>query len=90
MQTQLKRWGNSQGIIIPKTVLNQAGINIGEDLNICVEDGNIIIKKGFRHKTLEERISEAGGKLELTGEIDWRGEPKGREAGKNPHGDGSE
>ena len=39
-----------------------------------------LLKNGFtfKHKTLEERISEYGGKLELDGEFDW-GEPVGRE-----------
>ena len=39
-----------------------------------------LIKQGFmfKHKTLEERIAEYGGKLNLDGEYDW-GEDKGRE-----------
>ena len=32
----------------------------------------------FRHKTLEERATEYGGKLNLDGEYDW-GAPVGRE-----------
>lgn len=32
----------------------------------------------FRHKTLEERSAEFGGKLMLDGEYDW-GEPAGNE-----------
>ena len=35
--------------------------------------------KEIKHKTLEERASEYGGKLNLDGEIDWRGDPEGNE-----------
>ena len=42
--------------------------------NLSVEEKNQI----FSHKTLEERIAEYGGKLNLDGEYDW-GEDKGRE-----------
>lgn len=35
-------------------------------------------ERSFHHKTLEERASEIGGKLNLDGEYDW-GIPVGRE-----------
>ena len=41
-------------------------------------DGNIVLKKTFKHRTLEERAEEFGGKLGPYQEYDW-GEPVGRE-----------
>ncbi len=38
----------------------------------------LMLVKPFRHRTLEERAAEYGGKLEVNGEFDW-GEPVGRE-----------
>jgi len=78
MQTQVKTWGNSQGIRIPREVLQDAGISINEILDIKVKNGVIILEKTFKHKTLEERAAEFGGNLNLDGEFDW-GEPVGRE-----------
>ena len=78
MQTQVKTWGNSQGIRIPREVLQDAGISLNEVLDIKVKNGVIILEKTFKHKTLEERASEFGGNLNLDGEFDW-GEPVGRE-----------
>lgn len=78
MQTQVKAWGNSQGIRIPKEVLQDAGISLDEMLNITVSNGVITLAKAFQHKTLEERAAEFGGNLNLDGEYDW-GEPMGRE-----------
>lgn len=79
MQAQVKAWGNSQGIRIPKEVLQDAGIALNEFLNITVSNGVIKLEKAFKHKTLEERAAAFDGKLGLDGEYDW-GEPVGREA----------
>ena len=78
MQAQVKKWGNSQGIRLPKEVLKSAGIAINEMLDITVANDVITLVKPFRHKTLEERAMEFDGKLMLDGEYDW-GEPVGRE-----------
>jgi len=78
MQTQVKVWGNSQGIRIPKEILQRANISLNEVLDISVENGVITLKKAFRHKTLEERAEAFDGKLNLDGEYEW-GEPLGRE-----------
>ena len=78
MQTQVKAWGNSQGVRISKEVLQAAAISIDDTLDIKVSDGMIMLVKPFRHQTLEERAAEFGGKLALDGEFDW-GKPVGRE-----------
>lgn len=78
MQAQVKTWGNSQGIRIPKEVLSEANVSVDEYLDVRVSDGVIMLVKQFRHKTLEERAAEYGGKLSADGEFDY-GEPVGRE-----------
>ena len=78
MQTQVKAWGNSQGIRIPKEILQEAELSIDDVLDVKVSNGMIMLLKPFRHKTLEERAEEFGGRLSLDGEFDW-GEPVGRE-----------
>lgn len=79
MQTQVKEWGNGQGIRLSKDILQGAGIFVNDVLDVSVSDGIIVLAKPFRHRTLEERAAEFGGKLLLDGEYDW-GEPVGREA----------
>ena len=78
MDTQIVKWGNSQGIRIPKGIMQQVGININDILSITADNNKIIIEKKTGHKTLEERASEYGGKLGPYTEYDW-GEPQGRE-----------
>ncbi|MCR5271766.1 MAG: AbrB/MazE/SpoVT family DNA-binding domain-containing protein [Lachnospiraceae bacterium] len=78
MQTKIKTWGNSQGIRIPKEVLEEASFAVDDVLDVKVSNGMIMLVKPFRHKSLEERAAEYGGQLNLDGEADW-GEPVGRE-----------
>lgn len=78
MQAQVKAWGNSQGIRISKDILKEANIFVNDVLNVNVSNGQILLTKPFRHKTLEERAADFGGKLDLDGEFDW-GQPAGRE-----------
>ena len=62
MQTQVKEWGNSQGIRLPKEALKSAGFTLNEVLDVTISNGVITLAKTFRHKTLEERASEFDGK----------------------------
>ena len=76
MQTQVKKWGNSQGVRLPKEVLEMAGFSLNDVLNVNVSNGVIMLTREFKHKTLEERAAAFGGELNLDGEYDW-GEPLG-------------
>ncbi len=44
MLTKIQKWGNSQGIRIPKNLLKNSKIQIGEEVNIVVQVGKIIIE----------------------------------------------
>ena len=79
MEVQIKPWGNSLGIRLPKAVLKEAGLQAEDALEIRAEKNRLVLVRAFRHKTLEERAAEYGGKLNLDGEIDWRGDPVGSE-----------
>ena len=79
MNAQIVKWGNGQGIRIPKSILTGMGFSIGDHVDLSIHDGRLIIQKPFRHKTLEERALENNGKLvSHEAEPDW-GEPVGRE-----------
>lgn len=78
MITQVKTWGNSQGVRLSKDILSLANIKNNDYLTIEVVDGNIVLKKTFKHRTLEERAAEVGGKLGPYQEYAWD-EAVGRE-----------
>lgn len=76
-EATIRAWGNSKGIIIPKEILKELNLSVSDNLKIETKDNEIILKKEFKHKTLEERAAEYGGKIEVY-KFDW-GEPVGRE-----------
>ena len=78
MQAQVTAWGNSQGVRISKNALRAANISLNEYLDMDIGDGVITLMKKYRHRTLEERAAQYGGKLNLCEEFDW-GDPVGRE-----------
>lgn len=73
----LKNWGNSMGIRIPKSILQELDLNVDDILNISVCDDSIVLRKSFRHKSFEERLAEYDGQI-TTIDFDW-GNPVGGE-----------
>ncbi len=86
MNTTIQRWGNSQGVRLPKIILEQSGIAENDKVQIFVEGDSIILKKAAkRHIPLKERLEDFYGKpIETIGEIEQTeeisvGSPKGEE-----------
>ena len=81
MLTKIQKWGNSQGLRFTKAFLDEAQINVGDEVKVSVEKGRIIV----------EPVTKVRGKYDLktlvskmpkgyqTEELDW-GPPVGREA----------
>ena len=45
MNVTIQRWGNSQGIRIPKIVLEQANLSENDQVELTALDDSIILKK---------------------------------------------
>jgi antitoxin MazE len=50
MRSKVQKWGNSQGLRLPKHLLEAANIQVGEEVDIAVEDNKIVVKKVERPK----------------------------------------
>ena len=80
MVTRVQKWGNSQGLRLAKQVLEDAHISVGDDVDITIRDGTIIIapiKRVRGKRSLQELLSRIPKDYEV-GEVDW-GNPIGRE-----------
>jgi antitoxin MazE len=80
MVTRVQKWGNSQGLRLAKQLLEDAHISIGDDVDVTIRDGAIIIApiKRIRGKrSLKELVSRIP-KDYKAGEVEW-GDPVGRE-----------
>lgn len=85
MFTTISRWGNSQGLRIPKAFLDTLGLKENDQVEISCQDGSITIRKSkVPHRTLEERLTAFYGKpLDqlspiIQDEVPWGG-PEGQE-----------
>jgi antitoxin MazE len=80
MLAKIQRWGNSQGIRLAKTLLVDAQLDVGDEVDISVKDGIMIVTPAKRirgrHK-LEDLVSRIPEDYQ-TSEVDW-GEPVGKE-----------
>jgi len=43
MRTAVRKMGNSSGVIIPKPLLGQVGLRTGDDVELTLEGGKIIL-----------------------------------------------
>jgi len=92
MTTTIQKWGNSQGIRIPKPLLESMNFFENDEVELTAKKEGILIRKTFtqkQHKPLKQRLEEFYGKNIETilqehandynpSEIDW-GEPVGNE-----------
>lgn len=79
MTVNIQKWGNSQGIRIPKHMLDDLAWSETETVDISIDDGKIVIER-FRaqeRKNIKELFEGFKGKYEPE-DIDW-GEPSGGE-----------
>jgi len=66
MTTYIQKWGNSQGVRIPKSLLERLNLAENEAVELIPGDGEIIIRKSRRHKSFEERMAGYDGSYEFT------------------------
>jgi len=79
MQTTIQKWGNSQGIRIPKAFLDALGMMENDLVELSRVDDTIVITKVKNEKelTLDEIFKDFDGESAAE-EFDW-GPPAGRE-----------
>lgn len=79
MYATIQKWGNSNGLRIPKALLEALGIRENDRVELTQTDDTITIRKAVTapHRTLEERLTAFYGKpveeIERiqSEEIDW-------------------
>lgn len=87
MEAIIQRWGDSQGIRIPKFLLKSVGLSVGDRVELSASSEGILIRKAHprEHRTLAERFESFYGwpfsetpREASAPEVDW-GEPRGKE-----------
>ena len=79
MATKVQKWGNSQGIRLPKNVLESARLEVGDSVAVEAHNGQIVITKVSKPKfNLAEMVAEMPKTYEVL--EDSFGKPMGKEA----------
>jgi antitoxin MazE len=76
-KVQLVKWGNSQAVRIPKSILEQSNLSEGAELEVRVENGSIWLEPLKQQATLEALVARITPKNRHR-ETDW-GKPVGNE-----------
>ena len=77
MTTSIQKWGNSQGIRIPKSILDTINWSENEEIILLIKNEKIILEKAKNRKNIKDLFKDYNGNYKPT-EIDW-GEPVGDE-----------
>ena len=79
MTTTIQKWGNSQGVRIPKILLDSINWSENEEVSINIEEDKLVIEKAKtqNRKNIKELFKDYKGEHKPE-EIDW-GEPEGEE-----------
>jgi len=80
MVTKIQKWGNSQGLRLALNVLDCAHLAVGDEVEICAKDGQIVITplRRVRGKRDLGELLQRIPKDYRPGEVDW-GKPSGGE-----------
>jgi antitoxin MazE len=77
MYATIQKWGNSQAVRLPRSILEKAGLEGKDQVELVVKDGNITIIPVKKHLTLRERAADYNNTYEPT---EWdTGKPTGKE-----------
>ena len=80
MVTRIQKWGNSQGLRISRQLLADAHIAVGDEVDVAVRDGLIVIApaRQVRGKRSLQALVQGIPKDYRAQELDW-GVPVGKE-----------
>ena len=77
---RVQKWGNSQGIKLPKKILKDLGIDINDKIEIILNGEEIILKKIKKYTNLDDLFKDYKGDYRKDfDEFEFFGEAQGRE-----------
>ena len=81
MKTQIRKWGNSRGVIFPAAALEQCGMKLGDEVEITIRDGGVFLKPATPVYTLEALLADFPDDYQLSEtDKEWEGmKPRGDE-----------
>jgi antitoxin MazE len=75
MKVKVAKWGNSLGVRLPKAAVESAGVTVGSEFDLSVENGELRLKRS--PKTSRQRLDEMLAEIDRLGlgcepeTVDW-------------------
>ena len=77
MYTTLQKWGGSQGVRLPKQIIDEVSLAPGSEVEVTVRGDEIIIRKRRKYSSMAELFAGYKGDMKAP-EYEW-GEDVGEE-----------
>ena len=77
MRMRLRKWDNGVGLRLPKSLLAEYGLSAGTEIDVCVENGGLVIR-AVRHRTTLDELLDQCRPENRPEPVDW-GPNVGRE-----------
>lgn len=79
MKTKIQRWENGLGILVPEELLDDLGLSVGDEVNVTLRKGSIIITHRLPYRKRKD-LQKLVAYVQDTNarDTDW-GTPTGRE-----------
>jgi antitoxin MazE len=81
MTKTIQKWGNSQGVRLPKETLAAAGLAVGQEVSVDVSADRIILrpaKPKRKRIRIEDLLAKMPKHVKSLGE-EWKDRPQGKE-----------
>ena len=81
MTAIVQKWGNSQGVRLPKALLDKIGLEVGAEVEVTTDGRSITVapRRPVRGRyTIEQLVADMPEGDPEGGEVDW-GPPVGKE-----------
>lgn len=76
MKTTIRKFGNSIGIILPSTLAKSLNLFVGQQMDLEVLDGNLLIKTHKKRRTLKQLVDQCDLNAPFPSEIsNWEKMP---------------
>lgn len=81
IKSQIKRWGNSLGLIVPSSIVNDLKLEANTNILVSIEGDRLIIEQDKRLPTLDEILDSIPEDYRHPEDLQdfQRSEPQGRE-----------
>lgn len=60
-QLTVSKWGNTQAVRIPQTIMQMLNVKIGDELDVRIENGSLILTPAHEEPTLESLFAAYDG-----------------------------